>query len=185
MAWIKIIPEHNAGWELTKVYEQIKAKRGKLSNIMMVHSLNPGAMQSHMDLYLSIMFHRSGIRRDIREMIAVVVSQVNQCDYCINHHLEALNFYWRDRERLKKFKKDYHSCDLPEKTITALSYAEKLTRHPQETNEQDVAELRSAGYRDEEILDINLIAGYFNFVTRVANGLGVEFTEDEVRGYKY
>lgn len=39
---------------------------------------------------------------------------------------------------------------------------------------------------DEDILDINLIiASYFNFVNRIADGLGVEFTLEEVQGYRY
>jgi hypothetical protein len=38
---------------------------------------------------------------------------------------------------------------------------------------------------DEEVLNVNLVASYFNFANRVVQGLGVEFSEDEVRGYKY
>jgi len=45
--------------------------------------------------------------------------------------------------------------------------------------------LRQAGFSDEDILSINLIVSYFNFVNRIALGLGVEFSEAEVRGYNY
>lgn len=185
MAWIKIVHQENAGWELTKVYEQIKSNRGKLSNIMKIHSLNPKAMQAHMDLYLSIMFHRSRLKREDREMIAIVVSKANGCEYCVNHHAEALRFYWKDKNLVKKFINDFQKCGLPPSTVEALSYAEKLTLYPQQVKEKDVAELKKAGYRDEDVLDINLIVSYFNFVNRIANGLGVEFSEEEMSGYKY
>jgi alkylhydroperoxidase family enzyme len=50
---------------------------------------------------------------------------------------------------------------------------------------EDVERLRRTGFSDEEILSINLITSYFNFVNRVAEGLGVEFSEEEVQGYNY
>ena len=53
MAWIDIIDEVDAKDDLKKVYDEIQSKRGKLSNIMKIHSLNPNTMKDHMDLYLS------------------------------------------------------------------------------------------------------------------------------------
>lgn len=48
----------------------------------------------------------------------------------------------------------------------------------------DVQSLRAAGFEDEEILHANLIAAYFNFVNRIALGLGVAHSADEITGYK-
>ncbi|MDQ3522084.1 MAG: carboxymuconolactone decarboxylase family protein, partial [Gemmatimonadota bacterium] len=63
-------------------------------------SLHPAAMQAHMDLYMAVMFQRSGISREERELIAVVVSAANRCAYCVSHHAAALNAYWKDQERV-------------------------------------------------------------------------------------
>lgn len=60
-----------------------------------------------------------------------------------------------------------------------------LTRSPAQVTRTDIEQLRRAGFSDEEILSINLIVSYFNFVNRVALGLGVEFTEEEAQGYRY
>ncbi|QXD13835.1 hypothetical protein GQ464_010165 [Rhodocaloribacter litoris] len=51
--------------------------------------------------------------------------------------------------------------------------------------EADVAALREAGFSDRDILDINLIVSYFNFVNRIASGLGVDFSPEEAGGYRY
>jgi len=51
--------------------------------------------------------------------------------------------------------------------------------------EADVQGLRDCDLADEDVLTINLITSYFNFVNRIALGLGVAFTSDEVEGYKY
>ena len=58
-----------------------------------------------------------------------------------------------------------------------LAYVEKLTRTPWEMVEHDVIELREAGFSDAAILDINQVAGYYAFVNRLADGLGVEMEE--------
>jgi uncharacterized peroxidase-related enzyme len=53
-------------------------------------------------------------------------------------------------------------------------YAIKLTRDPQAMVESDLAPLRASGLTDRDIVDLNQVASYFNYVNRVADGLGVE-----------
>jgi uncharacterized peroxidase-related enzyme len=65
-----------------------------------------------------------------------------------------------------------------------VEYAVKLTRTPHEVTEADVIALREAGLADDDILLVNLIVAYFNFVNRIALGLGVAYSEAEVEGYK-
>lgn len=185
MAWIQIIDEEEATGDLKEVYEGIIQKRGKMSNIMRVHSLSPATMQAHMDLYLKIVFGRSKLRRAERELLATVVSATNGCPYCVNHHAEALNFYWKDDARIEQLKRDYRGLDLPEKTRAMLDYGVKLTEKPSSVTEEDIEHLREVGFSDKDILDINLITSYFNFVNRIAEGLGVAFSEEEMMGYKY
>lgn len=55
-----------------------------------------------------------------------------------------------------------------------LEYADKLTREPWAMVEDDIERLREAGFGDSAILDINQVTGYFAFVNRLADGLGVE-----------
>lgn len=185
MPWIKIIDENDASETLKSLYAEIEKKRGKLSNIMKIQSLNPDAMKKHMDLYLTIMFSSSKLTREERELIAVVVSSANHCKYCINHHGEALDHYWKNKEKVKKFTQNYRSITLSNRIDKILDYVYKLTKTPSELSKADVDVLKNLGISDEEILNINLIAGYFNFVNRIALGLGVEFSEDETKGYKY
>ena len=185
MAWIRIVEESEAGDALRKIYQQVKSSRGRISNILSVHSLNPPALQAHMDLYMAIMFDPSGLTREEREMIAVVVSSADRCPYCIQHHAAALSHYWKDDAKLEMFIEEYRAIDLSPKMEAVLDYADKLTKTPHAMIEDDVQRLRDCGLADEDILAINLIASYFNFVNRVALGLGVAFTPDEVEGYKY
>lgn len=148
MAWIDEVEVGDAEGELETLYSELVAKRGKVANILKVHSLNPNAMGNHLDLYMTLMFGKSGLSRTEREAIAVVVSASNDCAYCVNHH------------------------------------AEKLTSAPSAMTESDLGELRAVGLSDRDLLDLTLIVGYFNFVNRIALGLGVEYSEQEMSGYR-
>lgn len=67
-----------------------------------------------------------------------------------------------------------------------LTYAEKLTLRPWDMIEDDVRALRSAGFSDSAILDINQVTGYYAFVNRLADGLGVElesFWDEQSAGH--
>jgi uncharacterized peroxidase-related enzyme len=185
MAWIKVIPPEKAEGALKTCYDQIKKSRGKLAHIHTIHSLNPESLKNHMDLYMTIMFSRSGLTREEREMIAVTVSASNQCPYCIRHHGEALNYYWKDREKLERFIDDFSSVPLNEKQSAMLAYAKSLTENPSSVTENSVVKMKKTGFSDEEILNINLIISYFNFVNRIAMGLGIETSESEAAGYQY
>ena len=183
MTWIKTINETEASGPLAEAYRAVGARRGKVSDIMKVQSLNPKAMAAHLDLYMALMFGSSRLSREERELIAVVVSAANHCHYCVSHHSEALRVYWRDEARVRTLTRDFRAAELPERSHRIAEYADKLTRLPDQTTAADIAVLRDAGLSDEEILDTNLVIGYFNFVNRVAMGLGVAGSPEEMRGY--
>ncbi len=184
MSWIKVIDEDEAHGCLKEVYDKIREERGKVANIMKVHSLNPNAMEDHLRLYVTLMFGEIKLERWRREMIAVYVSKLNKCNYCMMHHGEALASYW-GWDKTKKFIQDYTLIDLLDKDKKVLNYVKKLTVNPHKINEEDIKKLREIGLNDSDILNINLITSYFNFVNRIALGLGVEYSEDEIRGYNY
>jgi uncharacterized peroxidase-related enzyme len=185
MAYINIIDETNADEELKDIYEKVKGNRGKLSNILKIHSLLPKTMLTHLDLYMSIMFDKSDLRREDKELIATVVSAANKCNYCVNHHAEALKHYWKDDEKVKQAEKNFRELDLSTQQMLMLEFAEKLTLHPGNMDEEDARKLKEAGLTDKEILSLTLVVSYFNFVNRNAMALGVELTEEEMKGYKY
>ncbi len=183
MSWIEEIDVSEADGKLTEMYAQLLKQRGKVSNILKAHSLNPAAMDDHLDLYMTLMFGKSGLSRLEREAIAVVVSASNECAYCVNHHAESLRQYIDDEETLGLLMTADGLETLEPRLSNIVRHAEKLTDAPGAMTESDLGELRAEGLSDKDILDLTLIVGYFNFVNRIALGLGVEFSEDEVSGY--
>ena len=173
MAWIDTIDLEDADDDLRALYDEIIDTRGKVANILKVHSLNPAALSDHLQLYETLLFGESALRRAERETLAVVVSAANGCDYCVQHHSEALAAYW-DRERVNQLIDDYTASEkISDRMRLACDVATRLTESPGAMSEEHVHQLRNAGWSDRSVLDIVLITAYFNFVNRIANGLGV------------
>ncbi len=82
MTWIKTIATGDAGFDLRQLYEAAAdPETGELDNIMRVHSLHPEGLRTHLELYAAVMRGTKSLRKVERELVALVVSQVNECHY--------------------------------------------------------------------------------------------------------
>ncbi|MDZ7771747.1 MAG: peroxidase-related enzyme [Balneolaceae bacterium] len=186
MPYISIIEPEEAEGRLKEIYEELREKRGKLAHVHKIQSLNPESIVTHMEFYLSVMFGRSPLSRAQREMLGVVVSSSNNCPYCVQHHSEALNHYWKDERRVQALARDFESLDLEPADRQLCRLARKLTLRPDGIKKDpDISSLTDLGLSERAVLDAVLVTGYFNFVNRLVLGLGVEPGEEEVGGYKY
>jgi uncharacterized peroxidase-related enzyme len=184
MSWIDEIEVNDAEGRLAEMYAALIKQRGKVSNILKAHSLNPDAMGDHLGLYMTLMFGKSGLSRAEREAVAVVVSANNDCQYCVNHHAEALKRYIKDDETLGMLMNADGLETLEPRLSNIVRHAEKLTTAPGAMTESDLGELRAVDLTDKDILDLTLIVAYFNFVNRIAVGLGVTYSAEELGGYR-
>lgn len=183
---IKVIDTKYATGRLREIYDDIIEKRGKLADVHKIQSLRPESIVKHMDLYIEIMFTKSELSRAEREMMAVIVSEKNECEYCILHHGEALNYYWKDRDRIALLVSDYRKAGLNERELNLCNYADMLTGFPGKFKDDSlINNLKIIGLSDTGILDSTLVIAYFNFVNRIVMALGVESNEVERQGYKF
>lgn len=173
MAWIPIRAADNDR-ALADAYAAVAGKRGKVANIMAVHSIHPDAMLSHLRLYVDLMFSRSELTRAERELIAVAVSRANCCAYCVSHHASSLRPLLRDDALVDAVAEAPDDAPLGARHRAVVNYALKLTRTPAAMSQADADALRTAGIGDRGIHDAAAVTGYFNFVNRIALGLGVE-----------
>ncbi len=185
MPKIKVIQPEEAEGKLKEIYDNLSKDRGKIAEVHKIQSLNPHSIPAHMDLYKVIMFKKSSLSRLQREMLGVVTSKANNCEYCQVHHAEAVNHYWKDKGKTERLKNDYTKVDLDLKERALCDYAFLLTRNPMESvKEKQVGKMKEMGISDKEILDATLVISYFNFVNRIVLSLGVEL-EENPGGYNY
>ena len=78
-----------------------------------------------------------------------------------------------DEELVKAIREDYRTAPLSERDRRMLDYVAQLTRDATRITPEHHAALRAVGFDDRAILQITLIASWFNYINRVADGLGV------------
>jgi uncharacterized peroxidase-related enzyme len=75
------VTEDAAQDELKSIYDSQRKQAGAIANVIKVYSLSPAILQAHLQLYSMVMHAPGSLSRKHREMIAVAVSALNQCEY--------------------------------------------------------------------------------------------------------
>lgn len=185
MTWIKIIEPSEADGRLAKIYER-SAGGGQVDRLLVAHSLRPHTLEGHMALYRAVLHHpHNSLDPAFAEAIAVLVSRVNRCDYCVDHHTAGMGRALSNPEREEAWNRALKGGPREEafdiRQRAALAYAEQLALVPSEVSESEINLLRKSGWNDGEILEINQITAYFCYANRTVLGLGVT-TEGEKLG---
>jgi uncharacterized peroxidase-related enzyme len=186
MSRIRVIDYKHSTGNLRRIYDELITARGKLAGVHCIQSLRPDSIVKHIDLYMEIMFSRSELSRAEREMMAVVVSATNHCEYCGTHHSEALGKYWKDDNKISQLRCDFERAELTDRELQLCRFSQSLTVNPGLSGKTDTTQsLRKSGLSDNGILDATLVVSYFNFVNRIVLALDVNLEPDRGAGYNY
>jgi uncharacterized peroxidase-related enzyme len=186
--WISHVPYAQSEGRLRALYDRVKGPGDNVDNIMLAHSLRPHSMEGHMALYKYVLHHASNTTpKWFLEAIGVWVSLLNGCNYCVEHHFAGLARLLSDAPRSATLRaaleeRQFETAfTLPE--IAALAYAEALTVSPRDLGQLKfhLEAMRSAGWDDARILEINQVTAYFNYANRTVSGLGVT-TDGDILG---
>ncbi|MCA0400119.1 MAG: alkylhydroperoxidase [Proteobacteria bacterium] len=187
--WIRHVPYEEASGRLRDLYDRVKGPGNNVDNIMLAHSLRPHSMEGHMALYKYVLHHSANTTpKWFLEAVGVLVSRLNHCAYCVEHHFAGMKRLLRDDPRADRMRAVFDSGAGGEDIFdasqrAALAYAEALTLHPRdgEALKRAVAAMRQAGWDDGGILEINQVAAYFNYANRTVLGLGIT-TDGDILG---
>ena len=185
MSWIKIIGYKEATGKLKRIYEKIKGPNDVIDNVMTIHSLRPHTLEGHMSLYKSVLHHSSNeLPKWYLEVLGVVVSKLNNCNYCAEHHSVGVRKNMGDDQKCEAILRsiDNGNTDkaLDSKFNAGISYAKTITKELAKVEENDIEKLRTAGFSDGEILEVNQVVSYFNYVNRMVVGLGVDLEKSNI-----
>jgi uncharacterized peroxidase-related enzyme len=186
MSWIKTLNYEDADSKLRRIYNRVRDANGQIDNVLMIHSLRPHTLVGHMTLYKNVLHNSNNtLPKWYLEAIGVYVSHLNRCTYCVQHHYEGLKKLLNDEEKSTQFFEALENETLDSFFDTQYAagarYAQKLTLEMMQMEELDVQTLRTSGFSDGEILELNQIVSYFNYVNRTVGGLGVNI-DGEVLG---
>jgi uncharacterized peroxidase-related enzyme len=172
LSWLRVPAEEEAPAGVQEMYEKANEKLGFIPNVLRVYALRPRHLELWNAFYDDLMRGDSTLTRPQREMIAVVVSTVNRCHYCMVSHSAYLRKLTGDPVLVEQLRTNYKYADLEPRERAMLDFAVKLTEHSAACTEADVEALREAGWTDEAVMDIAEVAAMFNFTNRLASGLG-------------
>jgi uncharacterized peroxidase-related enzyme len=153
---------------LAAYFAKCEDKIGFVPNVLAAYAFDAVKLQAFIDMADNLMLADSGITRLEREMIAVAVSAVNHCHYCLTAHGAAVRQRAQDPELGELIAQNYRAAALPARQKAMLDFAVKLTEHPDKIEETDRQALRDAGFSDRDIWDIAAVAGFFNMSNRIA-----------------
>lgn len=143
-------------------------KIGFVPNVLLSYAFDAKKLRAFSDMYNDLMLAPSGLSKLEREMIAVAVSSVNHCFYCLTAHGAAVRQLSGDPKLGELMVMNWRSAEIGAKMKAALEFVSKLTEHPDKIVEADRQALRDAGWTDRDIWDIAATASFFNMSNRMA-----------------
>lgn len=149
-------------------FAKCEEKIGFIPNVLRAYAFNDTKLRAFTDMYNDLMLGPSNLSKLEREMIAVVVSSVNRCFYCLAAHGAAVRQLSGDPVLGDMLVMNYRVADLTPKQRAMLDFAVLLTGRPAEVVEADRQALRDAGYTDRDIWDIAALAAFYNMSNRMA-----------------
>jgi uncharacterized peroxidase-related enzyme len=144
-------------------------KLGFVPNVLSAYAFDNAKLEAFVNMYNDLMLAPSGLSKLEREMIAVAVSSVNRCYYCLVAHGAAVRALSGDPALGELMVMNYRAAHLSKRQRAMLDFATKLTAEPRAVEEPDREGLRKAGFTDRDIWDIAAVAGFYNMSNRVAS----------------
>ena len=154
--------------DLKAYFKKCDEKLGLIPNVLQAYSFDADKLRGFMGMYNDLMLSESGLSKLEREMIAVAVSSINQCFYCLTAHGAAVRQISGDPSLGEVMVMNYRAGGLDARQTAMLDFTVKLTEVPAKIVEADRQRLRDAGFTDRDIWDIAAVASFFNMSNRMA-----------------
>jgi uncharacterized peroxidase-related enzyme len=165
--------------DATKAYfAKCEEKLGLVPNVLLAYAFDEKKLRAFTDMYNDLMLGESGLSKLEREMIAVAVSSVNHCFYCLVAHGAAVRQLSGDPKLGEMMVMNFRVADLSDRQKAMLEFAVKLTEEPAKIVEADRRALRDAGFSNRDIWDIASTAAFFNMSNRVASAVDMRPNDD-------
>lgn len=147
----------------------VQEKSGFVPNVFLSLAYRPDEFRAFFAYHDALMDKESGLTKAEREMIVVATSAANQCHYCVIAHGAILRIRAKNPIIADQIAVNYRKADITPKQRAMLDFAMKVSRSAETIGEQDLAEVSSHGFSDDDIWDITAISAFFALSNRMAN----------------
>lgn len=159
--------------DVAAYFAKCRDKLGLIPNVLRAYAFAPEKFRAFSQFYNELMLGPSGLSKLEREMIAVVVSAVNRCHYCLTAHGAAARQLSGDPALGETLAANWRAADLSPRHAALLGFAEKVAEASHRIGEPDRQALREAGFCDADIWDAAAVASFFAMSNRMASAVGM------------
>jgi uncharacterized peroxidase-related enzyme len=160
--------------DVAAYFAKCEEKLGMVPWVLRAYAFAPEKLRAFSAMYNDLMLAESGLSKLEREMVAVVVSSVNRCFYCLVAHGAAVRQLSGDPALGEALALNWRVAPVTPRQRAMLAFAEKMTEASARIEEADRAALRDAGLSDRDIWDLAAVAGFFNMTNRIASATGMK-----------
>jgi uncharacterized peroxidase-related enzyme len=161
-------PEAKLDPDNAAYFAKCMEKLGFVPNVLRAYAFDNAKLRAFIAMADDLMLADSGLSKLEREMIAVAVSSVNHCHYCLASHGAAVRQRGSDPVLGETVAQNWRAAELPARQKAMLAFAVKLTEQPDKIEDADRQGLRKAGFGDRDIWDIAAVAAFYNMSNRLA-----------------
>ena len=150
----------------------IKDDYGFIPNFFRAQTARPDLLDAEVQLVDAILIKESALTRQQKEHIFLVCSAANLSTYCVTAHCEIVRMLKLAGPEPEQIALDHMSTDLPIVDKALLNFALKLNNHALKFTQEDIDDLRTYGFSDQQILEAVMCVGLAKFANYVGFGLG-------------
>ena len=172
--WVRTVEWSDATGTLKQAYDWQAERLGEPTDFTKLGSLYPDIVMERLRLYRAVEACPSSLTADERQLAAFVTSLVNGTTHCASGLRVKLAELGVDDAVRAAIERDPRAPSTgDERRDAILAYAAALTASPATVHVALVRRLRDVGLDDLDIVDLNNMVAYYNYINRVANGLGM------------
>lgn len=160
------LPPHTQAY-----FDKCMEKLGMVPNVLRAYAFDIAKLDAFAAMYNDLMLAPSGLSKLEREMIAVCVSSINKCFYCLTAHGAAVRQLSGDPKLGEMLVMNWRVAPLDARQHAMLEFAERVTVASATIEESHRDALRQVGFSDRDIWDIAAVAGFYNMSNRMASAV--------------
>jgi uncharacterized peroxidase-related enzyme len=171
-ARLRLVEGSGGDVRIARIFREIEASQGSVSNLFRAYANNPDVLEANWTRVRTVMLQGT-LSRKLKESIAVVVSNDNDCRYCVEHHSQALLSLGVAIEEVQRLLRDPLAGNFEPKERALLALTRQANRDPHGASDAQIAVARQVGSTDAEIIEALAVMELFVSFNRFVNTLKI------------
>ncbi len=173
MARIKLLQKEDVNNEVKTLFEQMEEEYSIVPNLFKALAHKPNILKANLFKIKAVMYEGE-VQRELKEMIAIVVSNANGCEYCVGAHSLFLEKLGIAKETIDALLIDVQTAPIDEGTKLILEFAVQITKEPLAISDEYFLKIKALGFTEEQIVEIISVVDLFNSFNIFLDTLNVD-----------